>query len=77
MCGWSAIESGRDAGPGDGDAELPRAKGLFRTRDGPLGAGALMLLWQVRRIYLVVSTSRIMWGVQEPKKLQAITNYVQ
>ena len=40
------MESGRGVGPGDGVVEFPLAKGLFRTRDGPLGAGALMVvLW--------------------------------
>lgn len=60
------MESGRGVGvaPGDGDAEFPRAKGLLRTRDGPLGAGALMLLWQMRRVYLVVSMSRIVWRLR-------------
>jgi hypothetical protein len=58
------MDSGRGVAPGDGDAEFPRAKGLLRTRDGPLGAGALMLLWQMRRVYLVVSMSRIMWRLR-------------
>ena len=89
------MESGRGVAPGEGEgegeadapAEFPRAKGLLRTRDGPLGAGALMLLWQVRRVYLVVSMSRIMWrlwvgfgrrgGLQTRRKWQTITNYVQ
>lgn len=38
------MESGRGVGPGDGVAEFPLAKGLFRTRDGPFGAGALMVI---------------------------------
>jgi hypothetical protein len=58
------MDSGRGVAPGDGDAEFPRAKGLLRTRDGPLGAGALMLLWQMRRVYWVVSMSRIMWRLR-------------
>lgn len=38
------MDSGRGVGPGDGVPEFALAKGLLRTRDGPLGAGALMVL---------------------------------
>jgi len=41
------MDSGRGVGPGDGVVEFALAKGLFRTRDGPLGAGALIFcVWR-------------------------------
>lgn len=44
------MDSGRGVGPGDGVPEFALAKGLFRTRDGPLGAGALIFcVWRQER----------------------------
>jgi hypothetical protein len=86
-CGASVMESGRGVGPGDGVVEFPLAKGLFRTRDGPFGAGALMvgvagassLLFRVDVAHYAGNAEDAVWeGTSaETKKSQTIRNYVQ
>ena len=84
------MDSGRGVGPGDGVAEFALAKGLFRTRDGPFGAGALMVVLSM--LMTAGASSRLLSRVDVAhyagnavwlgrpagnKSRQAIRNYVQ
>lgn len=82
------MESGRGIGPGDGVAEFPLAKGLFRTRDGPFGAGVLIvvvagassLLFRVDVAHHAGEYGKcgvIRWAGLQNQKFQIIVKYAQ